>query len=123
MFFQVLFKKRKSILLPNMWWQCVPEFRAIALKKDVLEFIRRIRLKEYCCKDEDVDGDFSEIPAFRRKSAWCRHKNRDNFLEAYASALEKKIFEKNLNIKNYRNLTKEQQALENLRKYDDIVIK
>jgi len=60
---------------------------------------------------------------FRRKSAWCRDKNRDIFLEAYVSALGKKIFEKNLNTKNYRNLTKEQQALENLRKFDDIVIK
>ena len=100
------------------------EVDTYALKKDVLEFVRRIRLKEYFYKDEDVDGDFSEIPAFRRKSAWCPDKNRDIFLEAYASALEKKIFEKNLNTKNYRNLTKEeQQALENLRKYDDIVIK
>ena len=33
MFFQVLFKKRKSILLPNMWWQCVPEFRAIVIER------------------------------------------------------------------------------------------
>ena len=51
-------------------------------------------------------------------------KNRDLFLEAYASALEKKIFDSNLNAKNYRNLTREEQhALENLRKYEDIVIK
>ena len=71
-----------------------------------------------------MDGDFSEIPAFRKKSTWCPDKNRDIFLEAYASALEKKIFECNLNTKNYRNLTREeQQALENLRRYDDIVIK
>ena len=63
------------------------------LRKDVLEFVRRIRLKEYFYKDEDVDGDFSEIPAFRNKSTWCPDKNRDIFLEAYASALEKKIFE------------------------------
>ena len=78
------------------------------LKKDVLEFVRRICLKDYFYKDEDIDGDFSEIPAFQRKSAWCPDKNRDIFLEAYASALEKKIFEKNLNTKNYRNLTKEE---------------
>ena len=45
-------------------------------------------------------------------------------MEAYASALEKKIFESNLNTKNYRNITREEQkALENLWKYDDIVIK
>ena len=94
------------------------------LKKDVLEYVRRIRLKEYFYKDGDVDGDFSEIPAFRKKSTWCPDKNRDLFLEVYASALEKKIFEGNLNTKSYRNLTREEQrALENLRKYEDIVIK
>ena len=59
-----------------------------------------------------------------KKSAWCPDKNRDIFLETYASALEKKIFEANLNTKNYRNLTREeQQALENLRKYEDLIIK
>ena len=70
------------------------EVDTYTLKKDVLEFVRRIHLKEYFYKDEDVDGDFSEIPAFLRKSVWCLDKNRDIFLEAYASALEKKIFEK-----------------------------
>lgn len=94
------------------------------LRKAVLEFVRRIRLMEYFYKDEDKDRDFSEIPAFRNKSTWCPDKNRDIFWEAYASALEKKIFESNLNTKNYRNITREEQkALENLRKYDDIVIK
>ena len=33
MFFQVLFKKRKSILLPNMWWQCVPVFQWQCVKR------------------------------------------------------------------------------------------
>ena len=94
------------------------------LKKDVLEYVRRIRLREYYYKDDDVDGNFSDVPAFRKKSHWCPERNRDVFLEAYASALERKIFEGNFNSKNYRNLTiGEQRALEALRKYDDIVIK
>jgi len=42
----------------------------------------------------------------------------------YATALERKIFEGNLNSKNYKNLTiTEQRALEALGKCDDIVIK
>ena len=59
------------------------------------------------------------------KKIWCPDKNRDLFLEAYASALEEKIFrESNLKEKCHRNLTKEEQkALEDLRSYDDIVIK
>ena len=51
------------------------------LKKDVLEYVRRIRLKEYFCKDDDVDGNFSDVPAFRKRSQWCPEKNRDIFLE------------------------------------------
>ena len=82
-------------------------------------------MKEYFYSDEETDGDFSEIPAFREKSSWCPDKNRDLFLEAYASALEEKIVrESNLKEKCHRNLTKEEQkALEDLRSYDDIVIK
>ena len=94
------------------------------LKKDVLEYVRHIRLREYFYKDDDVDGNFSDVPAFGKKSHWCPEKNRDLFLEAYATALENKIFEGNFSSKNYRNLTiGEQRALESLRKYDDIVIK
>ncbi|KAJ8032140.1 Toll-interacting protein B [Holothuria leucospilota] len=99
------------------------EIDTFTLRKDVSEFVRRIRLKEYFHEDGEVDGDFSNIPAFRKRSTWCPDKNRDLFLEAYVTALEKKNFEGDLNNKSYRNLKKdEQRALENLRKYEDIVI-
>ena len=93
------------------------EIDVYTLRKDVLNYVRRIRLKEYFYSDEETDGDFSEIPAYRKKSSWCPYKNRDLFLEAYASALEEKIFrESNLKEKCHRNLTKEEQkALEDLR--------
>ena len=29
--------------------------------------LRRIRLKEYFYKDDDVDGNFSAVPGFRKK--------------------------------------------------------
>lgn len=71
-----------------------------------------------------MDGDFSDVPAFRKKSNWCPERNRDLALEAYAVALERKILESNLNKRTYRNLTKEEQeALKNLKRYEDIVIK
>ena len=84
----------------------------------MLNYVRRIRLKEYFYSDEESDGDFSEIPAFRKKkSSQCPDKNRDLFLEVYASALEEKIFqESNLKEKCHQNLTKEEQkAREDLR--------
>ena len=102
------------------------EIDVYALTKDALEYVGRIRCKEYFYIDDETDSYFSEILAFRKKnSTWCPQRNRDVFLEAYASALEKKFFQElNLNTKCYRNLTKEEQkALEDLITYDDIVIK
>ena len=48
-------------------------------QEKTLEFVRRIRLKGYFYKDEDVDGDFSEIPAFRKSLHGALRKNRDIF--------------------------------------------
>ena len=100
------------------------EIDIFALREDMLEYVRRLRLKEYFCGDEDVDGDFSEKPAFRKKSSWCSDRNRDLVLETYVSMLERKIFSQDLKVRCQRNLSKEEQvALENLRGYDDIIIK
>lgn len=38
------------------------------LRKDIKEFTRRIKLREYFYSDENMDGDFSDMPAFRKKS-------------------------------------------------------
>ena len=94
------------------------------VRKDIRDYIRRIRLREYFyCKDE-VDGDFSEMPVFRTKSTWCPERNREMAIEAYVEALERTILSHDLNVKCHRNLTKdEQKALEILRGYDDIIIK
>ena len=100
------------------------EIDTFALRKDMLEYVRRLRLKEYFCGDRDVDGDVSEIPAFRKKSTWCPDRNRDLILETYVHMLERKIFSHDLRIRCQRNMSKEEQeALENLRGYEDIVIK
>ena len=102
------------------------EIDVYTLRKDVLNYVGRSRLKEYFYSDEESDGDFSMIPAFRRKkSSQCLDKNRDFFLEVYASTLKEKIFqESNLKAKCHQNLTKEEQkAGEDFRSYDDIVIK
>ena len=42
------------------------EIDAFALKKDMLDYVRRLHLKEYFCVDEDVGGDVSQKPAFRK---------------------------------------------------------
>ena len=100
------------------------EIDVFALKKDMLDYVRRLRLKEYFCGDDDVGGDFSQKPAFRKKSSWCPDRNRDLILETYVDMLERKIFSHDLRVHYQRNISKEEQeALENLRGYDDIVIK
>ena len=57
-------------------------------------------------------------------SSWCPDRNRDLILETYVDMLERKIFSHNLRVHYQMNISKEEQeALENLRGYDDIVIK
>ena len=68
------------------------EIDVFALKKYMLDYVRRLRLKEYFCGDEVVDGDSSQKPAFGKKSSSCTDRNRDLILETYVDILERKIF-------------------------------
>lgn len=77
-------------------------------RRDVLEYVRCIMLKEYFYKDDKVDGNFLDVLVFRKKLNWCLKKNRDFFLELYVNVFEKKIFEGNFNGKNYRNFIREE---------------
>ena len=42
------------------------EIDAFTLKKDMLDYVGRLHLKEYFCGDKDVGGDVSQKPAFRK---------------------------------------------------------
>ena len=67
---------------------------------------------------------FRKRQHFEKKTKWCPERNREVALEAYVEALEKKILDHNFENPSQRNLTKnEQKALENLRSYEDIIIK
>ena len=48
-----------------------------SLREDIKEFTRRIRLREYFYSDQNMDGDFSDMPAFRMKSNWCPATNNE----------------------------------------------
>lgn len=64
------------------------------------------------------------MPSFRNRSKWCPERNRELAIEAYVEALEKAILSHDFTVTHQRNLTRdEQRALENLRGYDDIIIK
>ncbi|EDO26104.1 predicted protein, partial [Nematostella vectensis] len=43
------------------------ELDVFALRKDINDFVRRIRLREFFYDPDAVDADFSETPAFRKK--------------------------------------------------------
>ena len=47
------------------------EVDIFALKEDMFDFVRRLHLKEYYWGDESIDGDFSDQPAFRKRSTRC----------------------------------------------------
>ena len=87
--------------------------------------MRRVRLKEYFYTDQDdVEGEFSSLSAFRKKSNWSPVRNRELAIEAYVEALERDILAHDFGTPYQRNLTREeQQALQDLRTYDDIIIK
>ena len=122
---RVLTEAEISLLSKGLKFCPTPEkIDVYHLRKDIKEYIRRIRLKEYFYSDEAVDGDFSEMPAFRKKSGWTPERNREIALEAYVEALENRILRNDFETPCQRNLTRdEQRALENLRNYADIVIK
>ena len=95
------------------------------LRKDINEFIRRIRLKEYFYDGDNVGGDFSDVPAFRNKSTWIPERGRQIAIEAYAQAVEEEILSSLNNERGvYSNLSEsERKALKDLKSYDDIIIK
>ena len=95
------------------------------LRKDINEFIRRIRLKEYFYDGDNVGGDFSDVPAFRNKSTWIPERGRQIAIEAYAQAVEEEILSSLNNERGvYSNLSEsERKALKYLKSYDDIIIK
>ena len=95
-----------------------------ALRKDISDYVRRLRLKEYFLNNDYVGSGFSSYPAFRHRSTCCPERNRDLILEVYIGMLEKKIFSSNLKARCHRNISREEQkALGNFRNYDDIIIK
>ena len=87
------------------------------VRKDIRDYVRRIGQRDYFYCADEVDGDFSEMPA-------CPERNREMPIEAYVDALERTILSHDLNVKCHRYMTQdEQKALDNLRGYVDIIIK
>ena len=99
--FQIVVNLSKRLLTPaetsllSKGLSFCPKLRDIdlfALRKDISDYVRRLRLKEYFLNNDYVGGGFSSYPAFRHRSTWCPQRNRDLILEAYINMLEKKIF-------------------------------
>ena len=102
------------------------DFDRFNLRKDINEFIRHITLKEYFYDDDNnVGGDFSDVPAFRNKSTWSPERGRELVIEAYARAVEEEILASLNNGRGvYSNLSEsKRKALKDLKSYGDIVIR
>jgi len=123
---RVLTQAEVSLLLKGLKFCPTPERIDIySLRKDIKEYVRRVRLREYFYSEQDdVGGNFSNLPVFRKKPSWSPEKNREVAIEAYLEALEREILTHDFDMTYRPNLTRdEQQALQNLRDYDDIIIK
>ena len=66
---RILTEAGKSLLSKGLKFCPTPEeVDMYNLRKNIKEFTRRIKLREYFYSDENMDGDFSDMPAFRKKS-------------------------------------------------------
>ena len=103
-----------------------PRPDSFQLKKDLIEFSRRLRLKEYFWDSEDDDEEDVAYKPLRRTSTWTPPLNRDAALESYIKVINDNIQEQVQRPRKSRrdNLTKEErEALVSLRSRTDIVIK
>ena len=95
------------------------------LLDDLESFFRRLRLREFFLDLEDEES--SEINIFRPPSKWMPPKGRDVILETYVKGVRQEISRQlqRLRTRGVRdNLSPlERQALKNLRRRQDIVIK
>ena len=92
------------------------------LSADINDFTRRMRLKEYF-HDHNNSTQPNEHNPFHNKSSWTPPTDRDPALNTYVDAIKHDILTVNRNHIT-DNLTKdERQALRNLKKRQDIIIK
>ena len=95
------------------------------LKKDFVQFSRRLRLKEYFWDSED-DDQVTTYKPLKSASTWTPPPNWDAAVESYIKVINDNIQEQVQRPRKSRrgNLTKEErEALVSLRSRNDIVIK
>ena len=86
--------EKNSLLSEGLSFCPTPKYSGVfALRKDLSDFVRRLRLDKYLFNDGDVGGDFSDIPVFRKRSTCCPDRNRDLVLETCTSMLERRLFQ------------------------------
>ena len=91
------------------------------LRIDFEEFCRKMRIKWHI--RNDLSEDFSQIPAFRPKSAWKPPTGHPN-LEVFLSCVEHELFKDTETPLRYFNLTSEEwRAIRSLADDRNIVIK
>ena len=96
-----------------------------AIKRDVKEFGRKIRCKEYFLSKANYGAEESSqnFRQFKEKSSWVPSEV-DPAIEVYCSKLEEKVSAIITGGRNYSNLSVEEiKALKDLKNYRDIIIK
>ena len=91
------------------------------LRRDFEEFCRKMRIKWHL--RNDLSENFSQIPAFRPKSAWTPPTGHP-YLEVFLSCVEHELFKDIETPLRYSNLTTEKwKAIQSLADDRNIVIK
>ena len=94
-----------------------------AVKRDIKEFGRKLKCKAYFHCNNIVEQDGQKFRQFMEKASWYPTEV-DPTIEVYLRKLEERVLAINERGSDFSNLLKnEQEALKNLKKYHDIVIK
>ncbi|CAB3999233.1 Hypothetical predicted protein [Paramuricea clavata] len=119
---RVLTQAEVSLLSRGLKFCPTPiELDISSVKRDIKEFGRKLKCKAFLHSNICIEQEGQTFRQFREKSAWCP---TEVAIELYLSKFEERVLAINERGRNFSNLSsEEQEALKNLKKYRDIVIK
>ena len=121
---RVLTQAEVSLLSRGLKFCPTPiELDISSVKRDIKEFGRKLKCKAFFHSKIGMEQEGQTFRQFREKSAWCPTEV-DPAIELYLSKFEERVLAINERGSNFSNLSsEEQEALKNVKKYRDIVIK
>ena len=114
--------EQKQILLEGLKFTPTPQRNVNEMKRDIDEFTRKLRLREYFYSENNNEGEQIITPLVNPKSTFNPPRNRNNTLDITIDFLQKQKFP--VQVKNSSNLSKKEWlGLMSLKNNEGIIIK